>query len=72
MPMTSSPWGVCLDVDTAIARCAGSLRRAIGRSHGVGLLDMLIAATAEAHGAQLMTRNARHFPMLDDVIVPDQ
>jgi predicted nucleic acid-binding protein len=34
------------------------------------LLDALIAATAKLHGVRLVTRNVRHFPMLDDVLVP--
>jgi predicted nucleic acid-binding protein len=50
-------------------RC-GSFRRQFARSHGTGLLDALIAATAEAHGARLVTCNARHFPMLADLLVP--
>jgi predicted nucleic acid-binding protein len=40
--------------------------------HGVGIPDALIAATARAHGARLVTRNLRHFPMLDDLLVPYQ
>ena len=31
-------------------------------SHGLGLLDALIAATAIGQGATLVTFNARHFP----------
>jgi predicted nucleic acid-binding protein len=34
--------------------------------------DALIAATARIHGARLVTRNTRHFPMLDDLLVPYQ
>lgn len=34
------------------------------------LADALIAATAEFHGAWLVTLNVKHFPMLDDVMVP--
>ena len=45
-------------------------RREYGKSHGVGLADALIAATAEVVGAQLVTLNKKHFPMLDDVYVP--
>jgi predicted nucleic acid-binding protein len=33
---------------------------------------MLIAATALAHGATLVTLNAKHFPMLPSVLVPYQ
>jgi predicted nucleic acid-binding protein len=59
-----------VDVDAVVARRGGSLRRMFRDTHGTGLLDALIAATAEAHGARLVTRNIRHFPMLDDVLVP--
>lgn len=59
-----------IDVDAAIARQGGRLRRRYGPSHGTGIIDALIAATAQVHGARLVTRSARHFPMLDDVLVP--
>lgn len=59
-----------LGIDGKIARRAGGFRRTYARSHGTGLLDALIAATAQAHGARLVTRNVRHFPMLDDIVVP--
>ncbi len=58
------------DVDLAIARLAGRFRRDYRQSHGVAIPDALIAATAEVHGARLVTRNARHFPMLADLLVP--
>jgi predicted nucleic acid-binding protein len=60
---------VC-DVDLEVARLGGAYRRRYGPSHGVLIPDALIAATAEVHGARLVTRNARHFPMLDDLLVP--
>jgi predicted nucleic acid-binding protein len=63
---------VVLAVDAEIARRGGELRRRFARSHGTGLLDALIAATAQVHGARLVTRNARHFPMLEDLLVPYQ
>jgi predicted nucleic acid-binding protein len=47
-----------------IAPKGGLYRRDFGASHGVGLADALIAATAELNGAVLVTLNARHFPML--------
>jgi predicted nucleic acid-binding protein len=52
-----------------VARQGGTFRRDY-RSHGLDLIDALIAATARVHGARLVTRNAPHFPMLDDLLVP--
>jgi predicted nucleic acid-binding protein len=60
------------DVDFDIARLAGGYCLQYRRSHGVGIPDALIAATARFQGARLVTRNLRHFPMLDDVLVPYQ
>jgi hypothetical protein len=59
-----------LSVTSAIAREAGLLKRRWGASHGVGLADALIAATAQVHRLQLVTRNRKHFPMLEDVLTP--
>jgi predicted nucleic acid-binding protein len=52
------------------AQRAGFWRRQYGPSHGTGLADALIAASAEAAGATLVTLNRRHFPMLAEVLVP--
>ncbi len=57
-------------VTTKIAIRGGLMRRQYLRSHGTGLADALIAATAEAQRAVLVTRNEKHFPMLGDVLVP--
>jgi predicted nucleic acid-binding protein len=54
-----------IPVDAAIAQKGGLYRRDYGPSHGVGLADALIAATATIHQARLVTLNARHFPMLE-------
>ena len=58
------------DIDLTTARLAGRFCRDFRRSHGVEMPDALIAATARVHGARLVTRNVRHFPMLDDLVVP--
>jgi len=58
-----------LAIDQVIAIKGGLFRKEYMPSHGVGLADALIAATAEICQARLVTLNQRHFPMLD-VIVP--
>lgn len=52
------------------ARAGGLFRRRYGPSHGTDLPDALIAATAEAERAVLVTFNVRHFPMLAEVRAP--
>jgi len=51
------------EVNTEIARRAGYFRRRYLATHGLELTDCLIAATAEAYHADLVTYNTRHFPM---------
>ena len=65
----SRAFGV-LPLDRNIALNGGIYRRDYKNSHGTGLPDALIAATAESVQARLVTLNRRHFPMLTDVIVP--
>jgi predicted nucleic acid-binding protein len=57
-------------IDAATAREAGKLRREFGRSHGTGLADAMIAASARRRGARLVTFNRRHFPFVKDLLVP--
>ena len=52
-----------IPVTDEIAREAGLLRRTFGPSHGVGLPDAIVAATARAYGMEIRTANVRHFPM---------
>lgn len=61
-----------LPLDAEIAQRGGLWRRDFGRSHGVGLNDALIAATAAFHALSLATLNLKHYPMLqgDQVFVP--
>jgi predicted nucleic acid-binding protein len=57
-------------VTTETARSAGLFKRECHRSHGVGLADAIIAATALVHGAELKTFNVKHYPMLRGVRPP--
>jgi len=59
-----------IPVDERLARHGGTLRQEYHPSHGVGLADALIAASAMASGAELLTFNKRHYPMLENVRVP--
>ena len=53
-----------IPVGTEIARAGGLYKRDYGKSHGVGLADAILAATAEAENAELKTLNTKHYPML--------
>ena len=57
-----------LETSLEVATRAGELARSYRRSHaGISSIDYLIAATAEVHGADLLTRNVKHFPMFPDL-----
>ena len=57
-------------VTEKVARLGGLYRRDFGPSHGTGLADALIAATAEENGVNFVTFNRRHFPMVSEITVP--
>nr|VFK08400.1 MAG: hypothetical protein BECKLPF1236A_GA0070988_100171 [Candidatus Kentron sp. LPFa]VFK24611.1 MAG: hypothetical protein BECKLPF1236C_GA0070990_100152 [Candidatus Kentron sp. LPFa] len=57
-------------VTAEIARLAGLLKGRYARSHGVGLADALIAATAKQHGLDIGTLNIKHFPMFPGLEPP--
>jgi predicted nucleic acid-binding protein len=51
-------------VSAEIAKAGGLYQRDYGKSHGVGLADAILAATAEIEDAELKTLNTKHYPML--------
>ncbi|MEJ7831934.1 MAG: type II toxin-antitoxin system VapC family toxin [Nocardioides sp.] len=60
-----------LPVDEAVAVSYGRLAAAVveaGRQPRRRVMDLLIAATAHAHGARFYTRNPEDFAGLDDLI----
>jgi predicted nucleic acid-binding protein len=58
-------------VDEQISRRAGELGRRWRRTHtGLGVADLAVAATVLQLGAQLATRNVKHFPMFGNLAAP--
>jgi predicted nucleic acid-binding protein len=60
-----------LPVDDAVAHSYGRLAAAVaaaGRRPRACVMDLLIAATAHAHGARLYTRNARDLAGLEGLV----
>ena len=52
-----------ISVDAEIAKTGGLYKRDYARSHGIGLADAILAATAESENAELKTLNTKHYPM---------
>ena len=61
---------IILPVDEKIAELGGEFRNQYNKSHGVDLIDALIAATSHFHQIQLVTLNKKYFPMLEKIIIP--
>lgn len=58
-------------VDAKVAELAGELgRRWLPSSGGIDSADLAIAATTMLLGAQLLTRNVKHFPMFSGLAEP--
>ncbi len=58
-----------IDVGSDISVEAGRLVRQWRRSHGIGVIDALIAATALAEEVPVLTLNARHFDFIPGLVV---
>ncbi len=54
-----------ITLDEQMAKRAGRYMQTFAKSHGLLLPDALIAASAHAVGADLVTLNIKHFPMKD-------
>jgi len=54
-------------VTTEVAKAGGLYKRNYGKSHGIGLSDAILYATAEIENAELKTLNIRHYPMIKDL-----
>lgn len=65
--LTGMRW---LEVSVELADRAGDHGRRWGRSHGLSVIDALVAAAAEELDARLATLNTRDFPMFPDLQPP--
>lgn len=63
-----------IDIGKEIAENGGLLRRDYLKSHGIGLSDAIIAASAFSIDAIVATLNKKHYPMLNSnrILVPYQ
>lgn len=59
-----------LDVTPDLADLAGEFGRRYGRSHGLDVVDALVAAAAEVLSADVATTNIRDFPMFPGLARP--
>lgn len=63
---------VCLPFDDECADCYGKLRAELAAAgQSIGANDMLIAATALAHGKILVTHNTREFSRITGLLLED-
>ncbi len=56
-----------IPVNTELAKLGGLYKRDYGKSHGIGLADAILAATAEVEDADLKTFNTKHYPMIKNL-----
>jgi hypothetical protein len=59
-----------IPADARICEMGGDFRAKYASSHGVDLIDGVIAATAVVHDLSLVTLKRQHFPMLGNVVTP--
>ena len=53
-----------IPVNAEIAKAGGLYKCQYAKSHGIGLADAILAATAQIVNAELKTLNVKHYPML--------
>lgn len=66
-------WGISQVSALAIGSHAYELLKRYAKSHGLHVFDSLVAATALEEGLTLVTRNRRHFGIIDglNLAIPD-
>ncbi len=59
-----------IPADSTICEMGGDFRAKYAPSHGVDLIDGVIAATSIICDLTLVTLNTKHFPMLGNLVTP--
>lgn len=59
-----------IPLSNTMAELGGELKQQYFPSHGTGLMDALLAASAQKTNLVFITKNKKHFPMLPDLVVP--
>lgn len=59
-----------IEINEKIAILAGKFRKKYGKSHGAGMADCIIAASAYYDDSTLVTLNKKHYPMLTNIFIP--
>jgi len=59
-----------IPVSPILAKKGGLYKRDYAKSHGIGLADAIIAATADSENAELKTLNTKHYPMFKGLTPP--
>jgi len=59
-----------LPINETIAQEGGIICNKYRKSHGTGVVDALLAATAIKYDLILATHNLKHFPMINKIVVP--
>ncbi len=62
-------WNV-MEVDHETAELAARWLNQYRASHGLDIVDAIIAAMAKGHGLELITLNRKHFPMFPGLKAP--
>jgi predicted nucleic acid-binding protein len=55
----------CLSIDDAVGQKAGEYMKVFKASHGLEMVDALIAASAFRNDVPLWSFNKKHYPMKD-------
>lgn len=61
---------IVYDMNVPIAEKAGEIMVRYRASHGLDLIDAMIAATAQVHSLEMVTLKLKHFPMFPSLNRP--